>query len=135
MYVAYFLCESGGLIRQPVEKTVCFFYLRWCAPCAASSPSSSPLFYRDRTHPSPVTSCLFRLRRDIKGTDEAAKPSKQEIRRAEAAVKRQKMLEEQQREKDKVKDRLDLIRQMKGNNVTLLDNRTGVRWGARTNPL
>lgn len=49
-----------------------------------------------------------------KTTSGAAKPSKQEIRRAEAAIKRQKMLEEQQREKDKVKDRLDLIRQMKG---------------------
>ncbi|CAM9298738.1 unnamed protein product [Pylaiella littoralis] len=46
--------------------------------------------------------------------NEVVKPSKQEVRRAEAAAKRQKMLAEQQREKDKVKDRLDLIRQMKG---------------------
>eukprot|EP00903_Cladosiphon_okamuranus_P007658 g7426.t1 len=46
--------------------------------------------------------------------NEGAKLSKHEVRRAEAAIKRQKMLEEQQREKDKVKDRLDLIRQMKG---------------------
>ncbi|CAN0545474.1 unnamed protein product, partial [Ectocarpus sp. 12 AP-2014] len=47
-------------------------------------------------------------------TSESSKPSKQEARRAEAAIKRQKMLEEQQREKNKVKDRLHLIRQMKG---------------------
>lgn len=46
--------------------------------------------------------------------ENTTKPSKQETRRAEAAIKRQKMLEEQQREKDKVKDRLHLIRQMKG---------------------
>lgn len=49
---------------------------------------------------------------------EVARPSKQEVRRAEAAAKRQKMLAEQQREKDKVKDRLDLIRQMKGKGVS-----------------
>lgn len=64
----------------------------------------------------PVPRCLFLLRRD---TSEGAKPSKQEVRKAEAAMKRQKMREEQQREKDKVKDRLDLIRQMKGNTITL----------------
>lgn len=40
--------------------------------------------------------------------------SKQERRRAETAIKRQKMLEEERKEKDKVKDRLDLIRQIKG---------------------
>ncbi len=49
-----------------------------------------------------------------KASSGGAKPSKQEVRRAEAAIKRQRMLEEQQREKDKVKDRLHLIRQMKG---------------------
>lgn len=32
----------------------------------------------------------------------------------EAAAKRRKIQEEEQREKDKVKDRMDLIRQMKG---------------------
>lgn len=53
------------------------------------------------------------LRRDNKDNGEAT-PSKHEVRRAEAAIKKQKMLEEQQREKAKVKDRLDLIRQMKG---------------------
>lgn len=58
-------------------------------------------------------------RRDSMDNGEA-KPSKHEVRRAEAAIKRQKMLEEQQREKDKVKDRLDLIRQMKGKRCTLI---------------
>ena len=55
--------------------------------------------------------CAFRRYR---GATEAAKRSKQEARRAETALKRQKMREEEQRRKDKVKDRLDLIRQMKG---------------------
>lgn len=32
----------------------------------------------------------------------------------EAAAKRKKIQEEEQRKKDKVKDRMDLIRQMKG---------------------
>lgn len=45
---------------------------------------------------------------------EISKPSKQEQRRANNAVKRQKMLEEERRQKEKVKHRLDLIRQMKG---------------------
>lgn len=57
------------------------------------------------------------LRRDNKDNGEA-KPSKHEVRRAEAAIKKQKMLEEQRREKEKVKDRLDLIRQMKGKRCT-----------------
>ena len=52
--------------------------------------------------------------RRCRGATEAAKRSKQEARRAETAMKRQKMREEEQRRKDKVKDRLDLIRQMKG---------------------
>lgn len=55
---------------------------------------------------------------NFRDNSEVAKPSKQEVRRAEAAAKRQKMLVEQQREKDKVKDRLDLIRQMKGEGVS-----------------
>lgn len=53
---------------------------------------------------------------------EMEKRSKQEVRRAEAAIKRQKMLEKQQRENDKVKDRLDLIRQMKGDGVVSASN-------------
>lgn len=91
-----------------------------------TSPTTSSLFYSDRAL-SAVNFCLFRLCRNIKGIGEPAKPSKQEIRRAEAAIKRQKMLEEQQREKDKVKDRLDLIRQMKGNKMFLLNRSSNVQ--------
>lgn len=61
--------------------------------------------------------CTFAFLTTFRPNNEVVKPSKQEVRRAEAAAKRQKMLAEQQREKDKVKDRLDLIRQMKGKDV------------------
>lgn len=45
---------------------------------------------------------------------EESKSEKQERRRAETAIKRQKMLEEERKERDKVRGRMDLIREIKG---------------------